>query len=186
MTTQTEVVISGFGGQGALFAGQLLAYAAMDQGKHVTWFPSYGPEMRGGTAHCIVIVSDEEIGSPIVRKPSAAIALNQPSLEKYGPLVKPGGVLIINASLAGGRSGRTDIREFCLPAQEIATQIGNARLANVVCLGALVAATRVLPLKAVEEALENHLPARHRHLLEQNKEALRHGASLVTDEAPAA
>jgi 2-oxoglutarate ferredoxin oxidoreductase subunit gamma len=186
MTMQTEIIISGFGGQGALFAGQLLAYAAMDVGQHVTWFPSYGPEMRGGTAHCIVIISDEEIGSPIVRKPAAAIVLNRPSLEKYGPLVKPGGVLIINASLVEGRSGRSDIREFCLPAQEIASQIGNARLANVVCLGALIAATKILPLKAIEEALDNHLPERHRHLLAQNKEALRRGASLVPDEALAA
>jgi len=96
---QTEIVIAGFGGQGVLFAGQVLAYAAMDDGKHVTWIPSYGPEMRGGTANCTVVVADEEIGSPIVRHPKALIAMNQPSLEKYEPLVAKNGTLLINSSL---------------------------------------------------------------------------------------
>ena len=94
-----EIIISGFGGQGALFAGQLLAYAGMDCGKHVTWIPSYGPEMRGGTAHCTVVISDEPIGSPMVRHPSAVIALNLPSVDKYEGLVKPNGLLIYNSSL---------------------------------------------------------------------------------------
>ena len=94
---QTEIVIAGFGGQGVLFAGQVLAYAAMDDGKHVTWIPSYGPEMRGGTANCTVVVADEEIGSPIVRHPKAVIAMNQPSLEKYEPLVAENGTLLINS-----------------------------------------------------------------------------------------
>jgi 2-oxoglutarate ferredoxin oxidoreductase subunit gamma len=186
MSKQTEVIISGFGGQGALFAGQLLAYAGMDEGKHVTWIPSYGPEMRGGTAHCIIIISDEEIGSPFVRRPAAAIVLNQPSLDKYGPLVRPGGVLIIGGDFGEGYTRRSDIREIRVLAQEIANELGNPRLANVVCLGALIAATKVLPLEAVERALENHLPERHRHLLPANKEALRRGASLVTDQKLAA
>src|SRR4030042_6649693 len=96
---QEEIIFSGFGGQGALCAGQLLAYAALNEGKHVTWIPSYGPEMRGGTAHCIVIISDEEIGSPIVRKPMIAIALNLPSLDKYERLIQPGGLIVANESL---------------------------------------------------------------------------------------
>src|SRR5512137_1494066 len=96
---QEEIIISGFGGQGALFAGQLLAYTALDQGKEVTWIPSYGPEMRGGTAHCIVVIADEPIGSPVVRRPSMAIVMNLPSLIKYGQLVQPGGLLVVNSSL---------------------------------------------------------------------------------------
>src|SRR5512143_840900 len=94
-----DIIFSGFGGQGALFAGQLLAYAAMDAGRFVTWIPSYGPEMRGGTAHCTVIISDEEIGSPLVRRPTAALVLNPPSMTRYAPLVKPGGVLIVDSTL---------------------------------------------------------------------------------------
>ena len=104
---QTEIVIAGFGGQGTLFAGQVLAYAGMDSGKTVTWIPSYGPEMRGGTANCTVIIADEEIGSPLVRNPKAAIVLNLPSLDKYEPLVAPGGVLIANASLINRGPART-------------------------------------------------------------------------------
>ncbi|MCC7352390.1 MAG: 2-oxoacid:acceptor oxidoreductase family protein [Anaerolineae bacterium] len=186
MNKQTEIIVSGFGGQGALFAGQLLAYAGMDEGKHVTWIPSYGPEIRGGTAHCITIISDEEIGSPFVRRPAAAIVLNQPSLEKYGPLVRPGGVLIIGGAFGEEHVSRSDIREIRVPAQEIANALGNTRLANVVCLGALLAATKVLPLEALERALANHLPERHRHLLPANKEALRRGAIFVPDQELAA
>ncbi|TLN18581.1 2-oxoacid:ferredoxin oxidoreductase subunit gamma, partial [bacterium] len=93
---QYEFIISGFGGQGALFAGQILAYSAMDAGKEVTWIPSYGPEMRGGTANCTVVISDEEIGSPLVKNPSAVVAMNLPSLDKYEPMIVPGGVLVVN------------------------------------------------------------------------------------------
>jgi 2-oxoglutarate ferredoxin oxidoreductase subunit gamma len=103
---QTEIMISGFGGQGVLFAGQLLAYAGMDMGKEVTWIPSYGPEMRGGTANCTVIISDEEIGSPLVHHPSAAIAMNLPSLDKYESVVRPGGVLVINTSMVNRPAAR--------------------------------------------------------------------------------
>lgn len=176
---QEEIIFSGFGGQGALFAGQLLAYAAMDEGFHVTWIPSYGPEMRGGKARCTVVVSDEEIGSPLVRRPSAAVVLNIPSMEAFEPLVRPGGVLVVNSSLVPQRSGREDIRVIYVPASDLATELGNVRLANVVCLGALVKATGVVPLEAVEQALENHLPERHRKLLDLNKEALRRGAMLA-------
>jgi 2-oxoglutarate ferredoxin oxidoreductase subunit gamma len=173
---QEEIVISGFGGQGALFAGQLLTYAAMDEGKFVTWIPSYGPEMRGGTAHCTVIISDEEIGSPLVRNPSAAIVLNNPSMGKYEPLVRKGGVLIVNRSLVNQPAGRDDIRIFDVKATDIASELGNARMANVVCLGALLEATGVLPLGAVDKALREHLAERHRQLLNPNREALKRGA----------
>ncbi|MCX7680472.1 MAG: 2-oxoacid:acceptor oxidoreductase family protein [Anaerolineae bacterium] len=176
---QEEIIISGFGGQGALFAGQLLAYAAMDQGYHVTWIPSYGPEMRGGKARCTVVISDEEIGSPLVRRPSSAIVLNIPSMEAFEPAVKPGGVLVVNSSLVPQKSERDDIRVFYLPATDIATELGNVRLANVVCLGALVRATGILPLEAVKQALDKHLPERYRTLLALNNQALDRGAACV-------
>jgi len=176
---QTDIVISGFGGQGALFAGQLLAYAAMDEGHHVTWIPSYGPEMRGGTAHCTVIISDDEIGSPLVRHPAAVIAMNLPSLDKYEPLVAPGGVLVVNSSLVTRHPARTDIRVVEVPANAMAEELGSNRLANLVLTGALLAATGALPLEAVERALAAHLPERHRSLLEANYQALRRGAALA-------
>lgn len=176
---QTEIVISGFGGQGALFAGQLLAYAAMDESRHVTWIPSYGPEMRGGTAHCTVIVSDDEIGSPIVRNPAAVIALNMPSLDKYEPLVAKGGVLVVNASMTTRAPARADIRGLAVPANTVAEELGNVRLANIVLTGTLLALTPVLPLEAIERALQAHLPERHKHLMETNRQALRRGAALA-------
>ncbi len=176
-----EIMFSGFGGQGALFAGQLLAYAAMDSGRHVTWIPSYGPEMRGGTAHCTVMISEEPIGSPLVRRPSAVVALNLPSFEKYEPLVRPGGLLVYNCSLIERQPSRTDIRYVGVPGNDIAEQLGNVRQANVVLLGAYLAATAVLPLQAVESALDAHLPERQRKYLASNKEALRRGADCVMD-----
>jgi 2-oxoglutarate ferredoxin oxidoreductase subunit gamma len=179
---QTEIVFSGFGGQGVLFAGQLLAYAALDEGKHVTWIPSYGPEMRGGTAHCTVIVSDEEIGSPLVRRPKAAVVMNLPSFDKYEPLVAPGGVLVVNTSLIAKTSARGDLRLVPAPANDIAEALGNVKLANMVLTGGLVAATGVLPLEAVARALAAHLPARHHALLDANREALRQGAALAEAE----
>src|SRR5690554_8069310 len=114
---QTEILIAGFGGQGILFAGQVMAYAAMDQGWEVTWIPSYGPEMRGGTANCTVIIADEEIGSPTVRRPQAVMAFNLPSLDKYEPLVADGGVLIANASLINRAFQRTDLKTVMIPAR---------------------------------------------------------------------
>ena len=176
---QQEIIISGFGGQGTLFAGQLLAYAAMDGGYHVTWIPSYGPEMRGGKARCTVIVSDEEIGSPLVRRPSAAIVLNIPSMEAFEPAIKSGGVLVVNSSLVPQKSERTDINVLYVPASDMAIELGNVRIANVICLGALVQAAGIVSLEAIEQALDAHLPERHRKLLGLNSEALRKGAALA-------
>jgi 2-oxoglutarate ferredoxin oxidoreductase subunit gamma len=176
---QQEIVISGFGGQGALFAGQLLAYAALGEDKHVTWIPSYGPEMRGGTAHCTVVVSDEEIGSPLVRNPAAVIVLNNPSMEKYQKLVKEHGHLLINRSLINIPTTRTDIHAVDIPASDEAVALGNPRMLNVIMLGALIGCTRVVSLEAVESALDAHLPDRHRQLLDLNKTALRRGLELA-------
>ncbi|RME30908.1 MAG: 2-oxoacid:ferredoxin oxidoreductase subunit gamma, partial [Thermoflexia bacterium] len=140
---------------------------------------SYGPEMRGGKARCTVVISDQEIGSPLVRRPSAAIVMNIPSFEAFEPMVKPSGVLVVNQSLVPNRSQREDIRILYVPATELAEEMGNARVANMICLGALTKALGVLPLEALEEALENHLAERHRKWLSLNKEALRKGAEFA-------
>lgn len=179
---QTEIIISGFGGQGVLFAGQLLAYAAMDAGKDVTWIPSYGPEMRGGTASCTVIISDEEIGSPNVRNPKAVLVLNLPSLDKYEVLVAHGGVLIANASLINRAIERKDINSLMIPANEIAESLGNRRLLNMVMLGAMLEMLPVLSLEQIEQALDDHIPERHRKLLGLNISAIRHGAEYARKE----
>lgn len=174
-----EMIISGFGGQGALFAGQLLAHAAMDSGLHVTWIPSYGPEMRGGTARCTVVVSDEEIGSPLVRRPGASVVLNLPSMEAFELAVQPGGVLVINSSLVPKRCEREDIQAIHIPATGVAEEMGDIRLANVICLGALAKATGVVTVAALETALERNLPKRHHHLMDLNRQALAHGAAAA-------
>ena len=179
---QAEVIIAGFGGQGVLFAGQILAFAGMDQGKEVTWMPSYGPEMRGGTANCTVIIADEEIGSPTVRNPKGVLVLNLPSLEKYEPQVSPGGVLIINSSLVNRGAERRDLSALLIPAQEIAETIGNKRLMNIVMLGALLQMLPILTLEHIEQALDHHLPERHRRLLPSNIQALRQGAAFARGE----
>jgi 2-oxoglutarate ferredoxin oxidoreductase subunit gamma len=174
-----DCIFSGFGGQGVLFAGQLLAYAAMDAGLYVTWIPSYGPEMRGGTAHCTVVISDEPIGSPLVRTPACVLAFNNPSVEKYEPLVAPGGFLIHNASLTSHVVQRTDIQAVPVHASEIAAELGNARLLNMVMLGAYLQLTQVLPLTVVEHALEGHLSSRRPELLALNEQALQRGMALA-------
>lgn len=176
---QTEIIIAGFGGQGILFAGQLIAYAAMDSGKNVTWIPSYGPEMRGGTANCTVIVADEEIGAPTVRNPKAAMVFNLPSFDKYEPLVLPGGVLIANQSLVDRGFERDDLVAVLIPANQIAETLGERRLTNMVMLGALLEHLPVLSIASIEKALSDHLPERHKHLLPLNSKALREGADFA-------
>jgi 2-oxoglutarate ferredoxin oxidoreductase subunit gamma len=176
---ETSIIISGFGGQGTLFAGQVLAYAALDAGRQVTWIPSYGPEMRGGTAHCTVIISDEEIGSPIVRNPTITLALNLPSLDKYENLIQSDGLIVANTSLINRKVARTDIDAIHIPANNIAEEIGNMRLANMVALGATITSRPILPLGALKKALEDHLPERHKKLLPGNFEAIDRGSQFV-------
>jgi 2-oxoglutarate ferredoxin oxidoreductase subunit gamma len=172
---QTELILAGFGGQGIMFAGQILSYTAMDAGKEVTWIPSYGPEMRGGTANCTVVISDEEIGSPVVKNPDAALAMNLPSLDKYEPMIKPGGVLVVNESMVDRKPTRKDIQTVVIPCNAIAEEIGNPRLANMVAIGALMAALPVLTVADLEAALNAHMPGRHKHLLPKNVEAIKKG-----------
>jgi 2-oxoglutarate ferredoxin oxidoreductase subunit gamma len=181
---QQEFLFAGFGGQGVMFAGQLLAYAGMAEGLNVTWIPSYGPEMRGGTAHCFVTLSDKQIGSPVVHDPKTGIVFNNPSFDKYEPQVAKGGLLVVNASLIVNESERRDIERLYIPATEIADQLGEIRLANVVILGATLTENPILPLEAVRRALDEHIPAHHRHLLEANYKALEFGAASARNAAP--
>jgi 2-oxoglutarate ferredoxin oxidoreductase subunit gamma len=174
---QKEVIVAGFGGQGVLFAGQLLAYSAMDEGREVTWIPSYGPEMRGGTANCTVVISEEEIGSPLVKNPTAVIAMNLPSLDKYEDLVAEGGVLVVNSSMINREVKREDITVVSIPGNDIALEMGSERSLNMIMLGALLANLDLLSLEAVERGLDAHLPERHKKYLAANKEALRKGAA---------
>jgi 2-oxoglutarate ferredoxin oxidoreductase subunit gamma len=174
-----ETVFSGFGGQGVLFAGQLLSYAGIADGLYVTWIPSYGPEMRGGTANCTVILSEEEIGAPVVRHPTAVIAMNSPSWVKYRSLVKRDGFLFINSSLIKLKADEEDARIIAISASDIATDLGNVRMANMVMLGAFVAHTGIVTLDAVKQQLAEHLSERQRKWLEPNYAALDRGAELV-------
>ena len=172
-----SIIISGFGGQGVLFTGQLLAYAGMAENLYVTWIPSYGPEMRGGTANCTVILSEEEIGAPVVRNPTVAMVFNTPSFEKYEPVVKPGGLLIINSSLVDRMSQRQDIKVLGMQASDIATRLGNVRMANMVMLGGLVRHTEIVSVDSIKRQLELHLSERQRKWLAPNKCALDEGIS---------
>ena len=172
---QKEIIIAGFGGQGVLFAGQIVAYAAMDTGKEVTWIPSYGPEMRGGTANCTVVIADEEIGSPLVKNPPLAVALNLPSFDKCEESLASGGTLIVNQSMVDRGPKREDINVILVPCNEIAEELGNKKLMNMVAVGALLTVLPELTLKDIEGAPEGHLHARHKHLLPSNFEALRRG-----------
>jgi 2-oxoglutarate ferredoxin oxidoreductase subunit gamma len=163
---ERSVVFAGFGGQGLLFAGQILARAAMDEGREVLWIPSYGPEMRGGTASCNVIVGDEPIGSPVVDAAWAAVVLNPPSLAKFGPLVAPGGLLVVNATLVEAESGRDDVEELRVPCTRLAREAGDDRLVSVAALGALVGRTDIVRPEAVIAALREVVGRRRPAVLE--------------------
>jgi 2-oxoglutarate ferredoxin oxidoreductase subunit gamma len=172
---ETSIIIAGFGGQGVLFAGQLLTYAGMDAGKHVTWIPSYGPEMRGGTANCTVIISDEPIGAPLVEQPDVAVVLNKPSFDKYEPMVKTGGLLVVNSSIVSQESERTDIDAAYIAANAIAEEFGSAKMLNVASLGALIARKPVLTIDQVDQSIVDHLPARKADMLDANRKVLKRG-----------
>ena len=176
---QSETIIAGFGGQGVLFAGKLLAFAGLQAGYEVTWLPSYGPEMRGGTANCTVIISDSEIGSPQVRNPKAAIVLNQPSLDKYEPLIQRGGYMIINQSMVNRSARRSDLQAISIPGTQVAEELGDKRLTNMVLLGGLVKSTGFVTMEAVEEALKGESTEKQLKLLELNVKALHKGAEYA-------
>jgi len=151
---QSEIMFAGFGGQGILLSGKILAEAAMEQGFEVGWVPSYGPEMRGGTAYCTVVISDRPIGSPIIKNPMHLVAMNRPSLEKFAPIVKPGGVVFINSSLIPVGSGRDDVDELKVAATEIAKNLGSERAANIVALSAFVARSQIVDFEVLRDTVK--------------------------------
>ena len=171
-----ELIMAGFGGQGIMFAGQLLAYAGMLEDRCVSWIPSYGPEMRGGTANCSVVVSGREISCPMVSTPTILLALNMPSLEKFEPTVVSGGIIIYNSSLASRPPARNDVEVVAVPANQIAEELGNSRITNMVILGALIQKTALINMKSVFAALEKVLPEHRHHLIGLNRQALEAGA----------
>lgn len=172
-------IFAGFGGQGVLLMGQLLAYAGMLEDKEVSWLPSYGPEMRGGTANCSVVISDEPVASPVVTKASAVVAMNRPSLDKFEDAVLPGGMLFINSSIIDKKPERTDIKVYYVPCNEIAEELGNGRVANMVMLGAYIELTKCVDIESVLDALLHKLGEKKAHLIPLNREALNRGAESV-------
>ncbi len=173
-----EMIFSGFGGQGIMLMGQLLAQAGLEAGKHVSWFPSYGPEMRGGTAFCSIIISDQPIGSPVVTAPDVVVAMNLPSLHRFAPQLKPGGLLIVNASLVEERSERTDIRQISAPMNELAESLHAPKALNVIGLGVVAGACNPAPREAFIAAMETMLGKKFANkpgLLDLNKQAFAAG-----------
>ncbi|TAK36717.1 MAG: 2-oxoacid:ferredoxin oxidoreductase subunit gamma [Chloroflexota bacterium] len=175
---ETSVVIAGFGGQGILVAGQLLSYGAIIEGRNVTFWPAYGAETRGGTVHCTVTLSDEEIGSPIVPNPDAAIIMNRPSLDRYEPQLKSGGLLVYNSSMIDRQPQRQDLHLLSVPATEQASEMGSLLVATLVAVGAYLAAAKVLNPASVKSALRKVIPEGRHHLLGMNEQALDRGIAI--------
>lgn len=173
----TEIVMAGFGGQGVLLIGKLMAYAGMQAGHEVTWMPSYGPEMRGGTCNCTVVLSDTQIGSPLSKNPNVLIVLNLPSLDKFEDSVQPGGIIVVNTSLINRLPRRTDVTVVPVPANEIARELGNAKAANMVALGAFIGASGIADLENVKAVLAETFATRPK-LVPLNQEALRRGYEI--------
>lgn len=174
-----SIILAGFGGQGILSAGKFAAEAALCEGREVSWFPSYGPEMRGGTANCSVVISDEPIGSPVINDADVLIALNQPSLEKFEKQVKPGGIIIIDSSLIKVVPVRTDIRFIPIASSDIANELGSMAFATIVLLGCLSAATGCFKRESFETALREVLPEKYHSMIPGNLTAFDKGASFV-------
>lgn len=178
----TEILISGFGGQGVLFSGKLLAYAALSEGKELSWLPSYGPEMRGGTANCSVCLSNEPIGSPLVTQPDILIAMNEPSVKKFESSVKPGGIMFLDSSLTERKPSRNDIVCFEVPASEIARNNSLTGMSNIVLLGKVLKECHErltgIGISAVETALNKIIPPKRKAMAEKNLYALRLGYQL--------
>lgn len=176
---EKQFLIAGFGGQGVLLIGTLIAKAAMLEGHEVSWMPSYGPEMRGGEANCAVVVSDESIGSPLVNEPPILVAMNKPSLSKFMPMMAKGGTLLYNSSLITGVELREDIRAIAVPCNEIAERLQNSRVSNMVMLGAIQAATDVVTDENLTATLKDWLGEEKAHLLAINEQAIAEGRSVA-------
>ncbi|WP_026894740.1 2-oxoacid:acceptor oxidoreductase family protein [Clostridiisalibacter paucivorans] len=174
-----RIIIAGFGGQGVMAMGQLLTYSGMIEDKNVAWLPSYGPEMRGGTANCNVLISDEPIGAPVVTEATAAVVMNLPSLDKFEKDVVPGGKLFINSSLIDKKCSRDDIDVYYVPVNDLANDLGNAKVANMVMLGAFLELTNAVKVDSILEAFKKVFGENKSHLLPINEKALEKGASVV-------
>ncbi len=173
-----DMIMSGYGGQGVLLAGTLLSHAAIIEGKNVSFLPSYGPEKRGGAAMCTIVITDEEVGSPVVGNPTAGLFLNQVSLDKYGHRIKPGGICVVNSSLVDlSGFNRDDIDIIPIPMNAVAVEIGDARMLNMVAIGAYAARTGAVSLASLAEALKDTLPERNHRFIPANIKALEAGAS---------
>lgn len=179
--SQYEVTFAGFGGQGIMTAGQLLAYAGIHEGKQVVWLPSYGPEMRGGTAYCTVVVSDQRIGSPIINTPQGLVVFNRPSLEKFAPRVRSGGTIIVNSSLIEITSNRSDVTEILVPANDIAIKAGSVKTVNMIMLGAFIGATQVVSYNTLIELIKEKM-GKKKDLLEMNLRVADEGYQYATNQ----
>jgi 2-oxoglutarate ferredoxin oxidoreductase subunit gamma len=175
---QNEVQFAGFGGQGIMVMGQILAQAAMQSGFEVVWIPSYGPEMRGGTAYCTVVISDRPIGSPIIRNPMHLVAMNRPSLEKFAPAVKAGGVIFINSSIIAVDANREDVDVLKVPIIEIARDLGNVKAANIIALAAFVARSKVIEFDVLKESVKAKFAEKEK-LIPLNMKALDEGRKVA-------
>lgn len=172
----TQILLSGFGGQGILFAGKLLAYKGLNDGKNVSWLPSYGPEMRGGTASCSVIISDEPVGSPIVSNPDILVAMNLPSLDRFESSVVPGGMIFADSALIERKVARTDVEVFYVPATKLASDNKIPTLANMILMGKILKEIGEFDEASVTAALSKVISAKHADMLEINKKAMYIGA----------
>lgn len=171
----TQLLIAGFGGQGVLFAGKFLAYKGLIEGRQLSWLPSYGPEMRGGTANCSVILSDEPVGSPIVSKPDALIVMNLPSLDKYEDSVVSGGAVFVDSTLIERKLRRDDVKAFYVPATALANELGTPSLANMIMVGKFIKETGAVSADDMEAALKKVVSARHQDMLKSNLNAIKRG-----------
>ena len=172
-----EYLFAGFGGQGLLFSGKVLAYKALIEDKNVSWLPSYGPELRGGTANCSVIISDEPVAAPLIANPDVLVAMNLPSLDKYESTVKPGGIIIVDSTLIERKIERTDVDAYYIPATAMANEMGAPTLANMILTGKLLEITNEFTEETVQKALGKCISARHQDMLELNKKAMEVGRS---------
>ena len=171
----TQILIAGFGGQGVLFAGKFLAYKGLVQDKQVSWLPSYGPEMRGGTANCSIILSDTPVGSPIITEPDVLVAMNLPSLQKFVDAVVPGGKIFVDSTLIGAKVERTDVEVFYIPATQMAKDEGVATLANMILMGKVMKESNAVSFEGNKQTLEEFIPAKRANLIDANCRALQLG-----------
>jgi len=175
-----EIIFAGFGGQGIMVMGKVLAWAAMREGLKVTWMPSYGAEVRGGTAHSMVVISDEMVPSPVITNPTACIVMNRPSMDRYEDSLTKSGTLVVNSTLIDRDAARKDIDVLEIPMTQMAKALGNTRCANMIALGALNAKLKIVSMRALVDALKEVIPPDKQDLIPINEEALKEGAKLVS------